>query len=659
MMSSGIVESAGQSQQQQQERAAAVGAQRSRLVQRLLAGAPDLPAFINDMLTAQAVLVAGTEAAGFLLERRKSGGQGGQATEIELKVLAHVRPDNADAQTRNAALEAFAEIIQPCIEQNKDGAIEISDGSETSEAQYCLVTLLRDGGEIVAVSAVITRARDAERAQQRLVSMQLVAGYFDFWVLRRKSETALATAESHQHVLQLSGAVGTAQGFKPAASNLCNEVAARTGATRVSLGWVKGRHIKVVALSHTEDFDRKQEVVVLLEKVMEECGDQEEPVQFDPATPDNCTANITRYASQLSRQQAGATVLSLPLRRLDEIIGVLTLEFAAKSPLTPQVAQGIATSVELLGPQLYDRHANDRWLITKAGLSARDTAKMLLGPKHWLAKLITVSVAAVVVGVCVIHWPHRVAAPFQFIPVEKRVIAAPFNSYITEVGAVEGEKIRAGMFVPAGTVLVKLDVDDKHNEYVRAESEANAYRRQSAALLAEGKTADALIAAENARASRAEAELLARMIERATIVAPFDGQLLKSEVGDKRGAPVQQGDALFELAEDKRLRVEMTVHERDIQYVKVGQEGFIATSSLPGVKHKITVDRIVPIGKAKEGENVFTVYGTLDTSNIDEQTLASWRPGMAGEARLEGDDWPLIALWTDRLVNWVRLKLWL
>ena len=51
------VEVEEQDQQQQQ------GASRSKLVQRLLAASPSLPAFLNDLLTTQAVVVAGTEAA--------------------------------------------------------------------------------------------------------------------------------------------------------------------------------------------------------------------------------------------------------------------------------------------------------------------------------------------------------------------------------------------------------------------------------------------------------------------------------------------------------------------------------------------------------------------------------------------------------------------
>ena len=182
---------------------------RGKLVQRLLAASANLPAFINDLLHTQAVHVAGTEAAAFIIEPSQEGG-------FNLKTIAHIRPDNSDAETRAAAISAFQEIVRPCVEQGKDGAIQIGGSTTAAEPQFCLVTLLRNEGNVVAVSAVITRCRDIERAQQRLTPMQLVAGYFELFTLRRTSEQSRTIAQSHQHVLQLATSVATADGFESA-----------------------------------------------------------------------------------------------------------------------------------------------------------------------------------------------------------------------------------------------------------------------------------------------------------------------------------------------------------------------------------------------------------------------------------------------------------
>ena len=88
--------------------------------------------------------------------------------------------------------------------------------------------------------------------------------------------------------------------------------------------------MRVKALSHTEQFDKKQELVKTLEKAMEECVDQEEPVHYEPQG--GGTQNVSRAAQELSRAEGGNVVLSLPLRRRAEVVGAVTLEF----PPNPQ-----------------------------------------------------------------------------------------------------------------------------------------------------------------------------------------------------------------------------------------------------------------------------------------------------------------------------------
>jgi multidrug efflux pump subunit AcrA (membrane-fusion protein) len=142
-------------------------------------------------------------------------------------------------------------------------------------------------------------------------------------------------------------------------------------------------------------------------------------------------------------------------------------------------------------------------------------------------------------------------------------------------------------------------------------------------------------------------------IDHALITAPYDGEVLKSEFDDKVGSPVKQGDELMLFAQQGKLRAELTPNERDIQDLKVGQTGKLATTSLPTEKYPFTVDRIIPQGQAKEGSNVFTVYATLD------KTSPSWLPGMQGEVRVDVEKRTWAWMWTHRLIDFIRLKIWM
>jgi len=650
-VSSGIVEPSSQQPQDSKGQTETPGSPtRSKLVQRLLDASASLPAFMKDLLTTQAVVVAGTEAAAFLVER--------QGENFGLRLIHHIRPDESDQETRANAVRAFQNIIQPCVAQRKDGAIEIGS-PDGGDAQFCLITVLRNEGEVVAASAVITRCRDMERAKQRLQSMQLVAGYFDLFSMRRYIEHARQTSERHQQVLQYAGAVATAEGFESAAMNLCNELATRAGATRVALGWVKGKNIKVKALSHTEKFDKKQELVIALEKVMEECLDQEEPVRFDPEG--NSSANVTRAAREHSLKQGGNIVMSIPLRRRDEIVGVLTMEFPARVAVDGQSETGLAVASELLAPQLFDRYENDRNIVVKVGHSIKNVAKAAIGPKHMGVKLIIAAVLAVGAFVALFKMDYRVRSSFVLQPVEKRSICPPYDGSIEQVFFKPGDAVKKGQVLAHMRTRemdmklskLKKDILTKYVEAQQAEQENKLGPRRAA--LAEMESA------------QKEAELLNYEISQADLTAPFDGVLLKGDLYDRQGAPAKQGDVLFEIAKSEdghpdriAVEAEIQVSERDIQEVrrvsfndKRPIDGELSTTSFPDKNHQFKISRIVPLGVPKEGENVFQVYADIPKAE-------PWmHPGLAGEARVKIEQRRLVWIWTHRLTDWVRLKLWI
>lgn len=666
-------------QREQQEQQQAIV--RSRLVAKLLNPVPDIREFLYNLVYTQAVVVVGTEAAAFLVEPGQEEGQ------IGLANVAHIRPDQSAPEVKQKALEAFGQLIGNCYRTGQDAAIKVQDDPNdlTFEPQYCLVTLLRHENRIVAATAVVTRCRNENSAQQRLEMMQLVAGYFDLWMLRRNTETLRVMAQNHQDVLQYASAISTSDGFQNAVNNVCNELATRTGSTRVSIGWAKQRSdgevdIKLAGLSHTEQFDKKQELSVQLVKVMEECVDQQEIVQYDPTDENATTQNVTREAQALSRMEGGNRVVSLPMRHKGEIVGVLSLEFPNDKKPTDHETTGLAVASELLGPILVDRHANDRWLITKAGISARNTWKMFVGPKYWLAKLCVITGLIGLWAICggfVPYWEapyykalttttYKVKAPFRFVSQQKRIVSVPFDG-----ARIQEVLVRPGDDVKQGQVLLRFDTRELNARLAKARSEESRatieYNRMIGSKDQEGRdqTSEAMEALAKAKGAAAEAEMIEIQIDQAQVKSPIDGKLMVGDLRDKVGATMKLGEELFQVAEADKLRVEITLNERDVQRIheksdtKQASIGTISTSSRPDLSHPIVVERIVPSDQPVEGQNVFTVYADIDETSVDKEVAQTWLPGMAGQAAIHEEPRTLIYQWTHRLVDWARLKLWI
>ncbi|RYZ03541.1 MAG: HlyD family secretion protein, partial [Comamonadaceae bacterium] len=134
--------------------------------------------------------------------------------------------------------------------------------------------------------------------------------------------------------------------------------------------------------------------------------------------------------------------------------------------------------------------------------------------------------------------------------------------------------------------------------------------------------------------------------------APFDGIVIKGDLTQTLGAPVQRGEVLMVLAPDNRFRLVLEVDETDIGAVRPGQAGQLVLSSAPGAPMAFTVRRLVPVATTADGRNFFEVEAEVVADG------AALRPGLSGVAKVEVGRRSLGGLLTYRLVDWARIASW-
>jgi multidrug efflux pump subunit AcrA (membrane-fusion protein) len=338
------------------------------------------------------------------------------------------------------------------------------------------------------------------------------------------------------------------------------------------------------------------------------------------------------------------------------------MEFPPRTQIDGQAETGLAVASELLAPQLFDRYENDRNIFVKTGHSIKNVAKLAIGPKHMGVKLIIVGVLALVAFVSFFKMTYHVRSSVVLQPVEKRSICPPFDGSIEEVF------FKPGNAVKKGQVLARMRTVDMSMKLAQAQQQMQQYYNEAEKNRFDlpAKMSEYRIAVARMEEARKQAELLDYQIKQADLVAPFDGVLLKGDLYDRQGAPAKQGDVLFEIARSEEghpdriaVEAEIQVSERDIQEVRAFAQkhrpidGKISTTSFPDKDHEFKISRIVPLGVPKEGENVFQVYADIPKAE-------PWmHPGMAGEARVDIEQRRLVWIWTHRLTDWLRLKLWI
>src|ERR1044071_7282352 len=171
---------------------------------------------------------------------------------------------------------------------------------------------------------------------------------------------------------------------------------------------------------------------------------------------------------------------------------------------------------------------------------------------------------------------YRVRSSFVLDAQEKRSLCAPYDGTLDEV------LVKPGEMVQKGQLVARMRTDDYELQKADAEAqrdskkaEGDKARAAASALNSQNKYAEALIAWAQAESFDHQAKLYDYKIKQASILAPFTGVMLKGDLIERQGAPVKQGDALFEIARGDethpdRIAVEAAVEvsERDIQEVQ-------------------------------------------------------------------------------------------
>jgi len=450
--------------------------------------------------------------------------------------------------------------------------------------------------------------------------------------------------------MEVLAAVNETERFAAAAMALVNELAARWRADRVSLGFLKGRYVRLAALSHTEKFTRKMRLVQDIEAAMEECLDQDVEIVVPPAQG---ATYVSRATDALSRQHGPMAICSFPLRRSGEVVGVLTLERRVDQPIIIEEVEVLRLTCDLVTSRMNDLYRNDRWFGAKFAAALRRGLAWLVGPKHTWIKLVALLVLGFIIFAATVRGTQHVESPFALEAVEKNIVPAPFEGYLKTVA------VKVAQDVTKGQVLATLDDAELRAKLASAKADQASYLKQADIARRDNKLAEEQMYKAQADKAQAEMQELQLKIDEARITAPVTGTVFTGDLKERVGAPVRTGDVLFEIGQREKLRAQLSVPEDQVAWLKLGQIGKLATMPFPSTRIPFTVTRIDPVAQVVNQKNVFKVEVKFDLKDVPEDWVVRMRPGMEGVAKVDVGRARYFWIWTHKLWDWVRMKLWI
>jgi multidrug resistance efflux pump len=520
--------------------------------------------------------------------------------------------------------------------------------------QHLVMVPLAGAGGVRGYTAFYIETTRPGVLEERRDRLELSASLLSLYEMRLTLQRRQSDLGRLRASMEILATVNDQKKFTAAAMAVCNEISSRWQCLRVGLGLLKGRYVKLKALSDTEKFDRKTEAVQIMESAMEECVDQDLEILY-PAPPE--ATYVCRSAKQLSTRLGPFQVLSLPLRSEGEVVGALSIERPREQEFTAEEVEALRLTCDLCTARLLDLEERDKWFGAKAAGATRKGAAVLVGAKHTWIKLLAIGIIALVLFAVLVKGDYNAEGGFVLEPTVSRVAPAKMKGLLKEVYVKPGSKVVAGE-----TLLAELQTHELKSELGSAKLSLLGYQQTAEVHRRNGDLEKYQVAMSEVRRLELEIAELQRKIDLARIVTPIDGTVVEGDLEELIDKTIEKGQVLFRIASLSELRAEIAVPEDQIADVEAalrearreGEKltGELAAARRPDDRVTFVVERIHPVATVKEQQNVFLVRARL-------QSAPEWlRPGMEGTAKIHIGREVYGYIWTRRLVNWIRMKLW-
>lgn len=542
---------------------------------------------------------------------------------------------------------SLTEIIERALREGR-GIVQPCGGAAGSalpdQPDYQIAYPIRVDGRVRGVVGLEIGWRETPQLQAAMRQLQWGSGWLEV-LLRRHADPVEAARQRTKLILQLLAIFLERAELKGALTDLVTETATRLGCDRVMLGLSRGGTLRVEAVSHAGQFDRHANLVGAAAAAMTEALDQREAIIY----PQDREARpvVTLAHAELAQLSGADGIATVPLMHEGRALGALTLERGAGLRFDTPTLDLLESLAAMLGPLVALRLEQGRSLTAQAATRAQGFWGRLVGPRHAGLKLGAIMLVAAGLFLAFAAGEYRVGAEARIEGKVQRVLTAPFQGYVREA------EHRAGDTVRRGEVLARLDDRDLRLEQARLAAQRDQLGRQYREAMAKRDRAQARIVSSQIEQTEAQLALVEEHLARTEIAAPFDGVLVSGDLTQMLGAPLERGQALFEIAPLDAYRVVLEVDEHRIGDVRAGQRGALVLSSNPDQSFPIVVEKITPVSIAREGRNYFRVEAQLE-SGPDPRL----RPGMEGVAKVAVDQRPLAWIWTREMTNWLRLKAW-
>ena len=489
-------------------------------------------------------------------------------------------------------------------------------------------------GEIACLCAIVPRNAFLDQA---LTTLQVFASHLALASLPKEAKTSRWEAKQSAATIELLGRMQQCDQVERACHELAHSLHEFLGCERVAVATVSPGNGKCTlrAVSGLADIDSRTEIIRSFASAMNESLNHSDLRIWTSESKHSIVASPLRKLALLTDSRA---IVSGPIRDMDgRNIGAWTFHYQNAISVERRTAHLIRAIERPVGTCLEFVRRSERSALSRAARS------LWRRRKSWQLK--TIAACCLLLSlILLIPMRYRVTCQATVAPVERRFVTSRFDGILAESFRKPGDE------VGKGDLLARLDGREIALEVASLRTELDRAEKERQVALASGDTSKSQQLQLQTERLQLRIQLLEQRTESLEIHSPVDGILLRGDLDNAVGAPIQMGQSLFEIGPLNQLRLELAIPAHDVRHVKSGNVVNVRFDAASTPKSKLKLQRIEPVAEVKDGQNVFVGYSVMENDG------GQLRPGMSGQATILGSQHTLSWILFHR--PWIEMMQW-
>lgn len=429
------------------------------------------------------------------------------------------------------------------------------------------------------------------------------------------------------------------------AYSLVNALANQFGTEQVAFGITSGQRIVPLAISGLADFKSSSPGVAIMTQAMEECLDFGSLIAVP--TPVGQEPALLPIHRRWSAEAGAASVCSVPLADSEGISAVVSLRRTGERPFTKDELSALTRTLQPYGHALRMLDRATRPLQQHVKLAAKESLQKSFAAGSAGRPVLVVGILLFGCWLILGSLTYRPICTARVVAENMVQMTAPANAKLLKSYVQPGEEVKAGQLLAEfDTAETTLQLQSLEREIASAEVEV---RRSITAR----DTSSAALYKARVGVLMTQAAGLQQRLERARLVAPENGTIVRADLEKRIGQMFAPGDLVLEFAPRGGWNLEIQVPDDIGTLVQPSQIGTFAAASYSSYSMPFEIQYVGGTAQVVDGNNVFIAQAPL-------AERPEWmKSGMEGTARISTVEKPVWWVLAHRVIDWCRLSFWI